>query len=370
MSRLRAAVDNGQLPDAATQLPSGDIKLIFDSGIRTDDDLLLYSRDIYVDLGLPPRLAGLIVAGRSTTKFHGIKLAIEKKGAEGNFVEVHEPPPISYSSMQKFLTGVQAVEVQMPGKAPFTPDSMILGDNLEYKVLTRETLADRVKTLEGFNKNVILGYEGTCKSAAVQLAEQFSGPGALPLQTCLLVDSLGRIREIDAAAYTPTDAVVVESKAQAKVKDVDQLDEIKKFITGRELTGEGVKLQGKHLHLFLHSNSLPTSTETQDALLRELSSKQYGLLLPSGDSLTNKHWTSCLPTAMLNSSPGTSRVTTVPRYPAWLGKPQPMAAKRPHTARHHALGWRVRSVRQKQGMKGMQFMRPFMPARPAMSACW
>ena len=74
-----------------------------------------------------------------------------------------------------------------------------------------------------------LGYEGTCK--ALQIANRFSGQGAKPLRSELLVDSLGRIRQTDAAAYTPTDALLVDSKAQAQVKDVDQLGEIKEFIT-------------------------------------------------------------------------------------------------------------------------------------------
>ena len=59
-------------------------------------------------------------------------------------VELLKLPPISHSALQEWLQDLQAIEIQMPGKAPVTPDSIILGDDLEYKVITRETLADRV----------------------------------------------------------------------------------------------------------------------------------------------------------------------------------------------------------------------------------
>lgn len=62
VAELREKVERCLGPLAA-QLSEGDIKLIFDAGIRADDELILYTRDIYVDLGLPPRIAGAIIAG-------------------------------------------------------------------------------------------------------------------------------------------------------------------------------------------------------------------------------------------------------------------------------------------------------------------
>ena len=64
--------------------------------------------------------------------------------------ELLELPAMSHLAVQNLLEDLQAIQIEVPGRAPCSPERLVLEDNLSCTVVTRTALAARVNPFLAF----------------------------------------------------------------------------------------------------------------------------------------------------------------------------------------------------------------------------